>query len=112
MKKANSIDDLPKLLIVETEKENVEYRPVIFKYENEGDENAYYAMYAKFDAQDKLDTTRVLFWVCAPTFDGATNAFVDKFNELSRFINGRTWTSCQAAKLNLLNPQFTIHYDL
>ena len=71
---------------------NKRFRPLVIQYENEGDSNAYFAMYAQEASKGmSVNPERVLFWVCAPTRDEVLERFDAKFKDVESLIEDRLW---------------------
>lgn len=104
--------ELPKVLYYIKGKVSWEFVPTLIQHENDGCENAYYAMYAKrIVHRDNCHNTtvnvgRVLFWVCAPTAAEAWAQLCVKYEDYKKYISGRTWDTSQPVQiLDLSNAQ-------
>lgn len=104
-----TFDELPKYLFVSSKRRSMqEFFLVVVKYENEGDSNAYFAMYARYSSRTcEINPHLVLFWECAPTLDLVTKKFVARYNLVKSKINGREWLGGLPIKLYLHNPIYS-----
>lgn len=91
--KTVSFEELPKYLMIDTGEDYRYYHPIIFKWEWEGWQNAYYAMYARYYPKSgNLNPKQALFHVTAPTYEEALEEFLHRYDEEKRFIKGKIWT--------------------
>ena len=93
-----SIDNMEKYLLRKEIIGNIYYSPIITKYENEGNENAYIAAYGRTNYQSepnkgKVSYERVLFKVMGRTFEETIDAFIKEYNNQVALghICGRCW---------------------
>lgn len=97
-------NDLPKYLIIDTGEDELLYRPTIFKWENDGNTNAYFAMYARYyPASGNINPSQVLFCVFAPTYDKAKKLFLEEYGKNIKYINGRYWVGERPRIIDLMN---------
>lgn len=100
---------LPKYLKVEKKSKTWYFHPIIFKWEWDCHDNAYFAMYAKYNPRlNTFDPSKVLFWVAAGTYEEAKDKFLQKYSELE-CINGKTWLGKGPVKLDLMTPKELNH---
>lgn len=96
--------NLPKYLIIDTGEDELLYRPMIFKYENDGNRNAYFAMYARYyTGTGNINPAQVLFYVYAPSYDEAEKLFLEEYSKNSEYINGRYWIGDRPKIIDLMN---------
>lgn len=93
-----SIDNMEKYLLQRETTGNVYYSPMITKYENEGNENAYIAAYGRTNYQSepnsgKISYEHVLFKVMGRTFEETIDVFIKEYNNQLALghICGRYW---------------------
>ena len=96
--------DLPKYLIIDTGKDELLYRPTIIKWENDGNMNAYFAMYARYyTGSGNINPTQVLFFVYAPSYNEAEKLFLDEYARNGKSIKGRYWVGDRPKIIDLMN---------
>ncbi len=96
--------DLPKYLIIDTGEDELLYRPTILKWENDGNRNAYFAMYARYyTGFGNINPTQVLFYVYAPSYDEAEKLFLEEYSRNSKNIKGRYWIGDRPKIIDLMN---------
>lgn len=99
----SNFDKLPKYLMVERGRQIMYFHPIMFKWEWEHHDNAYFAMYAKYNPRSNtFNPSRVLFWVSAGSAEEVKEKFFQKFTELD-CIKGKTWLGNNPLKLDLMN---------
>ena len=100
----DEFDKLPKYLTVQRYRRTWYFHPIVFIYENDGCENAYFAMFAKYnEGAHTFDTSKVLLWAKHHTYDGAVKAMLDRFAKSKKSIQGRDWSGKVISGLDLLN---------
>lgn len=96
--------DLPKYLIIDTGEDELLYHPTIFKWENDGNTNAYFAMYARYyTGSGNINPSQVLFCVYAPSYDEAEKLFLEEYSKNSKYIKGRYWVGDRPRIIDLMN---------
>lgn len=92
------VDQMEKYLIRKEQYNSVYYAPIITKYENEGNLNAYIAAYGRANYRTepnkgKISYEKVLFKVMGKSFAETIEAFVKEYNEqiAQGHIHGRDW---------------------
>ena len=95
--------DLPKYLLIDTGKNKLFYHPVIFKFENEGLLNAYFAMYARRYKSGNINPSQVLFCVCASSYNEAEKLFLEEYSKNTRFIKQNFWVGERPKIIDLMN---------
>lgn len=101
--KQSGFDELPKAIAVEKHNTTAYFQPIIFKFENDGHSNAYFAMYAKYNPRSHtFDVSKALFWAKGASCDEAVSGLLEKYSELKKFIKGRSWVGEPPASINLL----------
>lgn len=99
-----NFNDLPKYLIIDTGKDELLYRPTIIKWENDGNMNAYFAMYARYyTGSGNINPTQVLFFVNAPSYDEAEKLFLEEYDKNKKYIKGKYWIGDNPKIIDLLN---------
>lgn len=100
-----SFDDLPKWIGYDTGKDILCFHPIIFKWENVGISNAYFAMYARYYTRScQINPTQALFFVHESSYDKAVFAFIEKYNQMRWLINGKgLWTGERPLIIDLMD---------
>lgn len=107
-----SFNQLPKHIVVERYRESFDFRPVVFKYDNEGCPNAFFAMYAKFNySSRRISTSKVLFGVCGSTYEEAVELLLQKFKEESSNIKNGEWVGRSPVTININNIHQNSDWD-
>ena len=90
--KKTKFEDLPKYIKIDTGKDELFYHPIIFKWEWEGHENAFFAMYARcYNGLCNFNPSQVLFYVNAPSYEKAVEKFLEEYDKNQKYIKGRYW---------------------
>ena len=98
-----NFNDLPKYLIIDTGKDELLYRPTIIKWENDGNMNAYFAMYARYyTGSGNINPTQVLFFVYAPSYDEAVKLFLEEYSRNGKYIKGIHWVGDRPKIIDLM----------
>lgn len=99
-----TFERLPKYLMVDRGRTTWYFHPVIFKWEWEYHQNAYFAMYAKFNPRSNtFNVSKALFWASAGTYEEAKEKFLQKYCKLD-CIKGKMWYGKDPVKLDLMMP--------